>query len=57
METIVISLGGSVILSEEADSSFFKKFEELLKKICKNYKIFLVVGGGKTARNYILSKE
>ncbi|MCK4995983.1 MAG: UMP kinase [Thermoplasmatales archaeon] len=53
METIVISIGGSVILSEDADVSFFNKFKTLLEKLAKNYKIYLVVGGGKTARTYI----
>jgi len=53
METIVLSLGGSVVLSEEADVQFFKKLINLLKKLSKNYKIFIVVGGGKTARSYI----
>jgi uridylate kinase len=53
METIVISIGGSVILSEDADVSFFNKLKTLLEKLTKNYKIYLVVGGGKTARTYI----
>jgi len=53
MKTIVMSLGGSVILSEEADAQFFKKLIDLLKKLSENYKIFIVVGGGKTARTYI----
>jgi uridylate kinase len=55
MESIVISIGGSVILSEDANLSFFKRFKTLLKKLSKNFKIFLVVGGGKTARIYIES--
>ena len=53
MESIVISIGGSVIFSEEANVDYFKKFKLLINKISKNYKIFLIVGGGKTARNYI----
>jgi uridylate kinase len=53
MESIVLSLGGSVFLSEEADISFFKKLASLLKKLSKHYKIYIVVGGGKTARTYI----
>ena len=53
METIVISIGGSVILSEGADVSFFNKLKTLLEKLTKNFKIYLVVGGGKTARTYI----
>lgn len=53
MKSIVLSIGGSVILSEEADVSFFSKLVSLLKKISNNYKIFVVVGGGNVARKYI----
>jgi len=53
MTSIVISIGGSVILSEEADVSFLRKLASLLKKISKQYKIFIIVGGGKIAREYI----
>lgn len=53
MKSIVISIGGSVILSEEADVSFLRKLASLLKKISKQYKIFIIVGGGKIARDYI----
>jgi len=53
MESVVISLGGSVILSDEADVRFFKDLVDLLKKLSQNCKIFIIVGGGKTARTYI----
>jgi uridylate kinase len=53
MKSIVISIGGSVILSEEADVFFLRKLASLLKKISKQYKIFIIVGGGKIAREYI----
>ena len=53
METIVISIGGSVLLSKDADDSFFQGFVKLMEKLSKQYKIYLVVGGGKTARTYI----
>ena len=53
METIVISIGGSVVLSEEADVSFFNELKTLLKKLSKDFRLYLVVGGGKTARTYI----
>lgn len=53
METIVLAIGGSVIISEDADVSFFKKLVNLLNKLSSRYKIFIVVGGGKTARKYI----
>jgi len=53
MESIVISIGGSVILSEDANISFFNELKTLLKKLSKDFKLYLVVGGGKTARTYI----
>jgi uridylate kinase len=53
MESIVISLGGSVVLSEDVDISFFNDLKNLFKKISKNNKLYLVIGGGKTARTYI----
>ena len=53
MESIVISIGGSVILSKDIDTSYFKNLADLLKKLCKKFKIYIVVGGGKTARTYI----
>lgn len=53
MENIVIAFGGSILLSEDLDSSFFQNLKTLLQKHSKKYKICLVVGGGKTARIYI----
>ncbi|MCK4332617.1 MAG: UMP kinase [Thermoplasmatales archaeon] len=53
MKSIIISIGGSVILSEEVDVSFFKELASLLKKFSKQYKIFVIVGGGNVARKYI----
>jgi uridylate kinase len=53
MKSIVLSIGGSIILSEEADVSFFRKLASLLKKMSNNFKIFIVVGGGNVARKYI----
>ncbi len=53
MDSIVISLGGSVILSEDATISYFKNLMILLRELSKKFKIYLVIGGGKTARTYI----
>ena len=53
MDSIVISIGGSVIFSEDADDNFFLKLKNLVEKFVKKYRIFLVVGGGKAAREYI----
>ena len=53
MDSIVISIGGSVVLSEGIDISYFEKLNALVTKLSKKYKIYLVMGGGKTARTYI----
>lgn len=53
MESIVISIGGSVILSDDVNLTFYKELKTLLNKLSKKLKIYLVVGGGKTARSYI----
>ena len=53
MKSIVISLGGSVLISEDLDYSFFNKLKNFLEQLINEYKIFIVVGGGKTARTYI----
>jgi len=53
MKKIVISLGGSVLISEYENKTFIQNFTKLMKKTSENYKIYLVIGGGKTARNYI----
>jgi len=53
MNSIVIGLGGSVVLSDDVTISYFKNLTDLLKEISKKNKIYLVIGGGKTARTYI----
>ncbi len=50
---LVISLGGSVIVPDEIDVSFLKKFRRIINKIKKGNKIVIVSGGGSTARKYI----
>jgi uridylate kinase len=53
MQTVVVSIGGSVVLSNEADALFLTKLTSLFKKISNEYKLFVIVGGGKIARRYI----
>jgi len=53
MKTVVVSIGGSVILSDEADVIFLKKLATLFKKISNEYKLYIIVGGGNIARRYI----
>lgn len=55
-KTIVISLGGSMIVPDKIDCLFLKKFKKLIEKeIKKGYKFIIITGGGKTAREYINS--
>jgi uridylate kinase len=50
---IVISLGGSLIIPNEADVVFLKKFREVIKNNTEKYKFVIVCGGGSIARKYI----
>jgi len=53
-KTIVISLGGSLIVPDEIDAQFVTNFKKLIVGyIKKGYKFVLITGGGKTARKYI----
>jgi uridylate kinase len=53
MKKIVISIGGSVFLSKEADVNFLKNLATLFRKKSEIFKIFIIVGGGYVARKYI----
>ncbi len=50
---IIIALGGSIIVPNEINTNFLKKFRKLILKFTKQGKKFIIVaGGGKIARNY-----
>ncbi len=52
-ETIVISLGGSLIVPEEIDTAFLKAFRDLIFALVYEGKRFMIVtGGGRTCRKY-----
>jgi|SRR3989344_4105927 len=52
-ETIVISLGGSLIVPDDIDTEFLRKFRSLiLEEMQKGKKFLIVTGGGKIGRNY-----
>jgi len=53
MKTIVISLGGSVIVPNKVNYKYLKKFKKLISKFSRKHKVVIVCGGGKTARKYI----
>jgi len=51
-KTIVLSLGGSLIVPDDIDIIFLKNFRETIEKyIKKGYKFVIYCGGGKLARN------
>ena len=53
MKTIIMSLGGSVIVPNTVDIQFLKNFKKIIERyIKKNYRFVIYCGGGKTARNY-----
>ena len=53
-KTIVISLGGSLIVPNEIDWEFIKEFKELIEEqIARGLRFVIVTGGGKIARKYI----
>ena len=49
---IVAAVGGSILIPNY-DSDKFKKYAKTLKQINEKHQIFVVVGGGKPAREYI----
>jgi uridylate kinase len=53
-KTVVISLGGSLIVPNEIDWKFVKNFKKVIERhIKKNFRFIIITGGGKTARKYI----
>ena len=58
-KVVVLSLGGSLIIPNNIDVNFLRKFKAVLAKNSRKYKFVVVCGGGSTAREYIhgLEKE
>lgn len=48
----MVSIGGSILIPGNNDSEYITKLAEMLKAICNEAQIAIVVGGGKTARYY-----
>ena len=52
-ETVIISLGGSIVAPESGiDTAFLKVFKKVVQKNLHSYRFFIFVGGGKIARLY-----
>lgn len=52
-ETIVLSVGGSMIVPDEIDTTFLQNFKTLIEaEIADGKRFVIITGGGKTARTY-----
>ena len=49
---IVVAIGGSILL-KEYDCKKFQEYSAILKDLAAEHELFVVVGGGKPAREYI----
>jgi len=52
-EIVILSLGGSLIIPNDVDLGFLKKFREAILRNTKTHKFIIVCGGGSIARKYI----
>lgn len=51
--TFILSVGGSLIVPEDVDSNFLKKFKVFIEsEVKKGNRFIIITGGGKTARRY-----
>jgi len=50
---VVVSIGGSVLLTGEADTEYFVELADLLHRVGAQRPLVVTVGGGRTAREYI----
>jgi uridylate kinase len=51
-QTLVISLGGSLIVPDGIDTVFLKKFKAIIERFSKRHRVIIICGGGNTARRY-----
>lgn len=55
-KTIIISLGGSLIVPNQVDTNYLKQFLQVIHNYTKkNYRFVIFTGGGAVARNYQLA--
>lgn len=53
MKTVVISIGGSILITGDDDLDYIERLAKLLKELKTEMKLIIVVGGGRLARQYI----
>ena len=51
-KTVVISIGGSIIVPDAIDTAFLKKFRKLILELAQDKRLVLISGGGKVCRRY-----
>ncbi|MCA9352439.1 UMP kinase [Patescibacteria group bacterium] len=52
-ETIIIGVGGSLLVPDAIDTGFIAQLQEMVHNLINTgYRVVLVPGGGRTARNY-----
>lgn len=52
-EKLVIAVGGSLLIPEQIDTLFISHLKEMVEQLTQGgYQMILVIGGGKTSRNY-----
>ncbi len=54
-DTVVISVGGSILIPDQNDSVYIGKLANMLKSVSKTVRVCVVVGGGKIARYYTVT--
>ena len=53
LETIVMSVGGSLIVPDQIDTNFLSNLKNLItKETAKGRRFIIIAGGGRTARRY-----
>lgn len=55
MEPVVLSLGGSVLITDGDDIAYIRELSRMLTDVSSSRKIMVVTGGGRIARHYIRS--
>ena len=53
MENVVVSLGGSVLITDDDDTVYLKEVAEVFRSLDGDVRLQVVVGGGALARRYI----
>ena len=51
--SIAISAGGSIMIPDAPDVPYIKQLAQEIVALSKSFRVFVVVGGGRLARNYI----